>query len=146
MTVDLRIDFQGTGRLKALMRKQGYGDKAIYYYLEKPFMGSLSDPDMSTSLTGDCGDTVDITIKMDQDRIRDARFEVKGCAGSVSSAMALADMIRGKTLDEAFNIKDGEIFFKLGSVPDDKVHCIQLAVQSLQNVIKEYRNRKQEQG
>ncbi|MDD2390196.1 MAG: iron-sulfur cluster assembly scaffold protein [Desulfobacterales bacterium] len=146
MEYDLVIDFKGTGRFRERLLRQGYSDRAIDYYLNKPYMGTLADADLSTELTGDCGDTMKITMKMDQGKIADVRFEVDGCPGSVSSAMALVDIIKGKTLDEAYLVKDSEVFFRLEAIPDEKVHCIQLAVKSLQNVIDQYRQNAEHSG
>ncbi len=66
----------------------GYSEKAIKYYMEKPYMGSLPDADQVSEMVGSCGDTVKIFLKFDQNKITDIRYQVLGCPGAISAAMA----------------------------------------------------------
>ena len=101
-------------------------------------MGSLADADQVSELTGPCGDTMKIYLKIDQSRIIDARIQVLGCPGAVAAAMAAMELVKGKTLDAAKNLKDGQVFQVLENLPDQKQHCIRLAVKTLQKCIDEY--------
>jgi nitrogen fixation NifU-like protein len=101
-------------------------------------MGSLPDADQITELTGVCGDTMKIYMKVEEGRIKDAKIQVLGCPGAVASAMVAMDLIRGKTLDEAKELKDGDIFRVLEQIPDQKQHCIRLTNKTLQKAIEEY--------
>ncbi|MFC1495686.1 iron-sulfur cluster assembly scaffold protein, partial [Thermodesulfobacteriota bacterium] len=86
---------------KELLSGSGYSDKAIRYYLDKKNMGVLPDANQVSELTGHCGDTMKISLKIEEEIIRDARIQVLGCPGAIAAAMAAMDMIKGKTLDEA---------------------------------------------
>jgi nitrogen fixation NifU-like protein len=125
--------------VRDLLSGSGYADRAIDYYLTKPNMGSISDPDHVTELTGPCGDTMRCFLKMENGRIKDAKYQVLGCPGAISAAMALVDLVKGKTLDEAMQVKDRDVFRELVEIPDQKQHCIRLAVKTLQKAINEYR-------
>ena len=103
-------------------------------------MGSLPDADQVSELTGHCGDTMKIYLKLKDDKIEDARIQVLGCPGAIASAMAAMDMIRGKSLDEAMKLKDGDIFRELEDLPDQKQHCIRLTNKTIQKAIEEYRS------
>lgn len=118
----------------------GYSEKAIKYYMEKPYMGSLPDADQVSEMVGSCGDTVKIFLKFDQNKITDIRYQVLGCPGAISAAMAAVDIVKGKSLDEARTLNDGHVFNQLVDLPAKKHHCIQLAVKALHKAIDEYKN------
>lgn len=123
-----------------MLSEAGYADPAINYYLEKKHMGSLSDADQVSEKIGSCGDTMKIYLKIDDDnRIEDVRYEITGCAGAISAAMAAVDLVKGKTVDEALNTTDGDVFTVLENIPEKKHHCIQLAVKTLHKGIQEYK-------
>jgi nitrogen fixation NifU-like protein len=132
--------------IRDLLSGSGYAERAIDYYLTKPNMGVISDPDQVTELTGPCGDTMKCYLKMENGRIKDAKYQVLGCPGAISAAMALADLVKGKTLDEAMEVKDRDVFRELVEIPDQKQHCIRLAVKTLQKAINEYRGLVPQQG
>jgi len=118
----------------------GYSEKAINYYLEKPYMGGLPDADQVSEMLGTCGDTLKIFLKIDQNKIKDVRYQVLGCPGAISAAMASVDLVKGKNLEYARNIDDSDVFNQLENVPAKKHHCIQLAVKALHKAIDEYKN------
>jgi nitrogen fixation NifU-like protein len=100
-------------------------------------MGSLSDADQVSELTGPCGDTMKVYLKTEQGRIQDAKIQVLGCPGAVASAMVAMELAKGKTIEEAMEIKDRDILRVLEDLPDQKIHCIRLAVKTLEKALKE---------
>ncbi|MFC1868644.1 iron-sulfur cluster assembly scaffold protein [Thermodesulfobacteriota bacterium] len=122
-----------------LLSSSGYSDKAINYFLDKTNMGSLPDADQVTELTGVCGDTMKIYLKLEGGRIKDAKIQVLGCPGAIASAMAAMDLIKGKRIEDAIAIKDRDISRILEGIPDQKQHCIRLTIKTLQKAIEEYR-------
>jgi len=130
---------QNSQSSQELLTASGYGQRAIDYFMSKANMGSLPDADQVTELTGPCGDTMKIYLKMDDGHIEDAKIQVLGCPGAVASAMAAMDLIRGKSLEEANSLKDRDIFRILENIPEQKQHCIRLTVKTIQKAIKEYR-------
>lgn len=123
-----------------MLSSAGYSDKAIAYYLDKPNMGKLADADQVSEVTGECGDTMRVYLKIAGGVIQDAKFEVMGCPGAVASAMAVADMIKGVSLADAGLIRDADIFRSLVGIPDQKQDCIRLAAKTLQRALAEYQN------
>ncbi|NQT70447.1 MAG: iron-sulfur cluster assembly scaffold protein [Desulfobacteraceae bacterium] len=123
-----------------LLSGSGYSDKAIKYFLEKADMGSLPDADQVTELTGPCGDTMKIYLKIEDDRIKDAKMRVLGCAGAVASAMAAMELIKSRTIDNALAIKDRDVYNLLEEIPDQKQDCIRLTIKILQKAIQEYKS------
>jgi nitrogen fixation NifU-like protein len=124
--------------LKNMLAAAGYSTRAIKYYTEKPYMGTLPDADQCSEMTGSCGDTMEVYLKVENNIIQDVRYQVMGCAGAVSAAMAAVDIVKGKTLDEARKLTDGDVFRLLEEIPVKKHHCIQLAVKTLLKGIDEY--------
>jgi len=127
-----------------MLKAAGYSDVAIKYHTEQPYMGSLENADIVSGMTGTCGDTMKIFLKTDNDIIQDARYQVLGCAGAISSAMAIVDIVKGKTLQEAKGINDGDVFKVLENIPEKKHHCIQLSVKTLHKAIDEKLNGSQD--
>jgi nitrogen fixation NifU-like protein len=89
-------------------------------------------------MTGSCGDTMEVYLKVEDNVIQDVRYQVMGCAGAVSAAMAAVDIVKGKTISEAKNLTDGDVFRVLEEIPVKKHHCIQLAVKTLLKALDEY--------
>ena len=133
------IDEKDVENIRELLSTSGYADKAIAYYFNRENMGSLPDADQVTELTGPCGDSMRIYLKLEKGRIKDAKMQVLGCPGAVASAMAAMDLIKGKTIEDALAIKESNVFRMLEELPDQKLHCIQLTIKTLQKGIEEYR-------
>jgi nitrogen fixation NifU-like protein len=131
--------------IREMLLGSGYSEKAIDYYLTKPNQGPLKDADHVTELTGPCGDTMKCYLKVDKGTIQAAKFQVLGCPGAIAAAMALADLVKGKDLHHALEVKDGDVFRELIEIPDQKQHCIRLAVKTLGKAIAEFQL-KEEKG
>jgi nitrogen fixation protein NifU and related proteins len=127
--------------IREMLLSSGYSEKAINYYLTKPNQGPLKEADQVTELTGPCGDTMKCYLKVDQGTIQAAQFSVLGCPGAIAAAMALADLVKGKAFKEALEVKDGEVFKELVEIPDQKQHCIRLAVKTLEKAITEFQSK-----
>lgn len=138
MSEDQALEAQSPELIREMLLGSGYAPKAIEYFLNKADMGSLPDATQVSELTGHCGDTMKIFLKIDQERIRDAKIQVLGCPGAVASAMVTMEMIKGKTLQEAMAIKDRDVYRVLEELPDQKQHCIRLSVKTLQKALQEY--------
>ena len=123
-----------------MLAEAGYADPAINYYIEKKYMGHIEDADQISQKIGSCGDTMKIYLKVnDSGVIQDIRYEITGCAGAISAAMAAVDLAKGKTLEEALAINDGDVFKVLENIPEKKHHCIQLAVKTMHLGIEEFK-------
>jgi nitrogen fixation NifU-like protein len=134
------IDMNQSNGIKEMMSKSGYSHRAIQYYIERPHMGTLPNADQVSEMTGSCGDTMEIYLKVNGDKIVNAKYQVMGCAGAISAAMAVVDLIKGRSIIEAKKLVDGDIFRVLEEIPVKKHHCIQLAVKTLHKGLDEYGN------
>jgi nitrogen fixation NifU-like protein len=137
MTQEMILGTEQDG-MKNMLAAAGYSPKAIQYYTEKPYMGILPNADQCSEMTGSCGDTMEVYVKVQDNIIQDVRYQVMGCAGAVSAAMAAVDIVKGKTIAEAKKLTDGDVFRLLEEIPAKKHHCIQLAVKTLLKALQEY--------
>ena len=125
---------------RKMLSDAGYADPAIDYYLEKKYMGHIENADQVSEKVGSCGDIMKIYLKINGDKtIEDARYEITGCAGAISAAMAAVELVKGKTIEEALKINDGDVFTVLKNIPEKKHHCIQLAVKTMHQGIEEFK-------
>lgn len=125
-----------------MLSEAGYAEPAIKYYIEKKYMGHIDNADQISEKVGSCGDTMKVYLKIDDENvINDVRYEITGCAGAISAAMAAVDLVKGKTMEEALAMNDGDVFKVLENIPEKKHHCIQLAVKTMHKGIQEYKTR-----
>ena len=102
------------------------------------------DPMVATGMVGApaCGDVMKLDLKLDDnDRILDVKFKTYGCGSAIASSTMFVEMLKGKTLDEAKLIKDKEIAEAL-QLPPIKLHCSQLAEETIQTAIKDWEKKK----
>jgi len=121
-----------------MLARSGYSDKAIRYFIEKPYIGEIPDADQVSEMTGSCGDTMSIWLKMKNGVILDARYQVLGCPGAIASAMAVVDLIKGKKIADARTLNDGDVFRLLEDIPAQKNHCIELAVKTFRKALDQF--------
>ena len=96
-------------------------------------------PDIATGMTGApaCGDVMKLQLKLDEDeRIVDVKFKTYGCGSAIASSTLFVDMLKGKTIEEAKQVKDKEIAEAL-ELPPIKLHCSVLAEDSIQRAIQD---------
>ena len=89
-----------------------------------------------------CGDQMKMYIKVEENKITDARWKTYGCASAIASTSALSEMIKGKTIDEALKIDAKAIDDYLGNLPKHKFHCSVLGHQALADAVNNYRVQK----
>ena len=121
-----------------MLAQSGYSDKAIQYFQAQENIGVIENADQITDVAGPCGDTIKISMSVEDDRINDAKIQVLGCPGAVASACAVVNLAKGKTLEEASQIDLDALYKELEKMPDQKVHCARLAVKTLQKALDQY--------
>lgn len=126
-----------------LLGESGYSKKAIELYVNKVNVGELENPDVVTTYFGLCGDLIKLYLKIDKKGIiEDAKFYYLGCPGSASSASAMTELVKGKTVDQAKKITEDNVLNELGGLPKTKLDCPRLAVKTLRKAIAEYERMK----
>ena len=124
-----------------------YSDKVIDHYENPRNVGTLdkSSSDVGTGLVGApaCGDVMRLQIKVtDAGLIEDAKFKTYGCGSAIASSSLVTEWVKGRTIDEALQIKNTEIVEHL-SLPPVKIHCSVLAEDAIRAAIEDYRKKKE---
>lgn len=102
-------------------------------------VGELENPDgIGTYGSPVCGDMMQITIKVEEDKIVDAKFKTFGCGSAIASSSVATDMIIGKTIDEALALSNNDFVEELGGLPSIKVHCSVLADHAIKSAVYDY--------
>ena len=119
-----------------------YSNKVIEYYERPKNVGSMDGRSNSvgTGLVGapECGDVMKLQIKVENDRIVDAKFKTFGCGSAIASSSLATEWVKGRTLDEAQSIENTDIVKEL-SLPPVKIHCSVLAEDAIKAAINDYR-------
>ena len=123
-----------------------YSEKVIDHYNDPRNVGSFtkSDDQVGTGLVGapECGDVMKLQIKVENEKIVDAKFKTFGCGSAIASSSLATEWVKGKTLDEALTIQNTEIVEEL-SLPPVKIHCSVLAEDAIKAAIQDYRKRQE---
>jgi len=106
-------------------------------------LGRMTEPDAYGRVRGWCGDTMEIYLRLNGKRIKEATFMSDGCGPSVACGSKLTAMVQGTSLEEAGEIKPQDLLAALDGLPEESVHCTELAVSTLQNAIFNWRGAQQ---
>ena len=122
-----------------------YSEEVLDHYENPRNVGTLDKKDdtVGTGLVGApaCGDVMRLQIKVSEDgTISDAKFKTYGCGSAIASSSLVTEMIKGRTLDSALEIKNKEIADHL-SLPPVKIHCSVLAEDAIRAAIEDYKNK-----
>ena len=101
-----------------------------------------TDPNVATGMTGApaCGDVMRLQLKLNGDLIEDVKFKTYGCGSAIASSTMFVEMLKGKTVEEAKQIKDKDIAEAL-QLPPIKLHCSVLAEESIHKAIEDWENK-----
>ena len=121
-----------------------YSEKVLEHYERPRNIGSLDDGNSSigTGLVGapECGDVMKLQIEVKDNKIVDAKFKTFGCGSAIASSSLVTEWVKGKTLEEAEQIKNTEIVEEL-SLPPVKIHCSVLAEDAIKAAINDYKGK-----
>jgi nitrogen fixation NifU-like protein len=118
-----------------------YSDKVIDHYENPRNVGKLeTDDSVGTGVVGApaCGDVMRLQIRVEDGIITDAKFKTYGCGSAIASSSLVTEWVKGKTLEQAGEIKNSEIAEEL-ALPPVKIHCSILAEDAIKAAISDYR-------
>jgi nitrogen fixation NifU-like protein len=123
-----------------------YSDKVVEHYNNPRNVGSLdkSAPNVGTGIVGapECGDVMKLQIRVsDEGMIEDAKFKTFGCGSAIASSSLATEWLKGKSVDEAEEIKNIQIVQEL-NLPPVKIHCSVLAEDAIKSALNDYREKK----
>lgn len=121
-----------------------YSDKVLEHYENPRNVGSLdkNSPNVGTGMVGApaCGDVMKLQIEVDNGIITDAKFKTYGCGSAIASSSLVTELLKGRTLDQAQEIKNSDIAEEL-ALPPVKIHCSVLAEDAIKSAIADYRSK-----
>ena len=125
-----------------------YSEKVVDHYNNPRNMGSFrkDEQGVGTGVVGapECGDVMKLQIKVEQDRIVDAKFKTFGCGSAIASSSLATEWLKGRSLDEAAKIKNTDIVQEL-NLPPVKIHCSVLAEDAVKAALEDYKKKQQGQ-
>lgn len=124
-----------------------YSDKVIDHFTNPRNVGSMDvkSKDVGTGIVGapECGDVMKLQIKVDENnRIIDAKFKTFGCGSAIASSSLATEWVKGRTLDEAQQIKNTEIVEEL-ALPPVKIHCSVFAEDAVKAAILDLKKKRE---
>jgi nitrogen fixation NifU-like protein len=119
----------------AEQERELYSDVLIHEARHPSNLGRMVEPSVHGLVRGWCGDTMEIYLKLDDEKIAQATFMTDGCGPTVACGSMLTKMITGKSLDEAVEIMSEDLIEALDGLPEENQHCAELAVTTLQDAL-----------
>lgn len=116
-----------------------YNEKVMEVFKNPQHMGEVENYN-AIGMVGNevCGDIMQITMRIEDNVIKDAKFKTFGCAAAVASSSTATGMIIGKTIDEALKLTNKQVIEELNGLPPQKIHCSVLAEDAIRMAIDSY--------
>lgn len=119
-----------------------YSQKVMEHFMDPHNMGDMPDADgVGTVGNPVCGDVMKIYLKIEHNRIVDARFKTFGCGAAIATSSMITDLVKGKTIEEALAVTNKAVAEALDGLPPIKMHCSVLAEEGIRAAIEDYRSR-----
>ena len=116
-----------------------YSEKVMDHFMNPRNVGEIESPDGVGEVGNPaCGDMMRLYLKIEEGRVRDAKFRTFGCGAAIASSSMLTEMIKGKTVDEARAITNQMVAEALDGLPAVKIHCSVMAEQAVKSALDDY--------
>ncbi|MBC8275738.1 MAG: iron-sulfur cluster assembly scaffold protein [Chloroflexi bacterium] len=116
----------------------GYSEVVIDHAQNPRNLGSIRNADGFASVTGPCGDTMEIWLKVRNGAIKQATFWTDGCGTTIAAGSMVTELAKGKTIANALRITQQDVLDALGGLPEESVHCALLAANTVKEAAKDY--------
>ena len=119
-----------------------YTDTVMDHFMHPRNVGEIKDPSGVGEVgNAKCGDIMKMYLDIENDVIKDVKFETFGCGSAIASSSMATEMIKGKTVEEALAITNKDVVDALGGLPTHKLHCSVLAEEAIKSAVKDYYDR-----
>ena len=120
-----------------------YNEKVIEVFRNPKNVGEIENPDgIGTVGNASCGDIMQISLRIVNDVITDAKFKTFGCTAAVATSSTATEMVKGMTIEEALKVTNKKVVEELGGLPAQKLHCSVLAEEAIKKAIEDYLSKK----
>ncbi|NLN83105.1 MAG: Fe-S cluster assembly scaffold protein NifU [Firmicutes bacterium] len=122
-----------------------YTDKVMDHFQNPRNMGKIDNPSAVGEVgNATCGDIMRIYLDIEEDVIKDVKFQTYGCGAAIATTSIMTELVKGKKLEDALKVTNANVAEELGGLPPVKMHCSNLAADALQAAIEDYKNKNQE--
>lgn len=119
-----------------------YSEKVMEHFKNPRNIGEIENADGVGEVGNPvCGDMMKFSIKVKNNTLEDVKFLTFGCGAAIAVSSIVAEMAKGKTLDDALKITNRDVAKELGGLPGNKMHCSNLGADALHKAIKDYQSR-----
>ena len=116
-----------------------YNEKVIEVFKNPKNVGEIENADgVGTVGNASCGDIMQISLKIENNIIVDAKFKTFGCTAAIATSSTATEMVKGMTIEEALKLTNKRVVEELGGLPAQKLHCSVLAVEAIKKAIEDY--------
>ncbi len=120
---------------------EGYSEKFKDEFLSPRNIGKMQNPDGHANITGICGDTIEMYLTIEDERISNIKFMTDGCGATIACASYVTRTVKGKSIEEALRIKPEDIDSYFEGLPEESKHCAKLAIGTLKAALNMYENK-----
>jgi len=119
-----------------------YSEQVMEHFRNPRNVGEIENAD-GVGKVGNpvCGDIMELSIKVKDGKIDDAKFRTFGCGAAIATSSMVTELVKGKTIEEALEVSNKAVVEALGGLPPVKMHCSVLAEQALRSAIEDYRKK-----
>ena len=122
-----------------------YSEKVMDHFRNPRNVGVLEDANgVGTVGNAKCGDIMKMYLKIEDDIVKDVKFETFGCGSAIASSSMATELIKGKPVEEARQLTNKAVAEALDGLPDYKMHCSVLAQEAIEAALKDYESRQEE--
>jgi nitrogen fixation NifU-like protein len=118
--------------------RENYSEIAIDHAMNPRNVGNMDNADGLARITGPCGDTMEIWLKVRDATITESTFMTDGCGTTIAAGSIVTELAKGKTVVQAQKISQQDVLSALGGLPEESQHCALLAANTLREAIKDY--------
>ena len=116
-----------------------YNEKVMDAFKNPKNVGEIENPDgIGTVGNASCGDIMQISLRIENEIITDAKFKTFGCAAAIATSSTATEMIKGMSVEDALKVTNKQVIETLGGLPAQKIHCSVLAEQAIKAAVKDY--------
>ena len=121
-----------------------YNEKVMEVFKNPKNVGEIENPDGFGEVgNATCGDIMQITLRIENDVIVDAKFKTFGCAAAIATSSTATEMVKGMNVDDALKLTNQRVIDALGGLPAQKLHCSVLAEEAIKKAIEDYKSKKE---
>ena len=115
-----------------------YGEDGFDRWRNPKFHGRMDNPDSQGRIKGSCGDTMEMYLKIEGDRVVDASYTTDGCGSSNVAGSFAAELAIGKDIEQIFDLTGEDVLKRIGQFPEKEEHCAYLAIKTVQDALNNF--------